>query len=202
MPDARVHMRFIKRLYNWTLSLADKPYGTWGLFGIAFAESSFFPIPPDVLLIPLCLGKPRRAPVIALICAAGSVLGGMLGYLIGYMFFEAIGNPILEFYHAMKHYEYLVGAYRENAYWIVFTAAFTPIPYKAITITAGVAKVSFLPFVAASALGRSMRFFLVALMIMFFGDRVKVFIDKYFEWLTVAFTVLLVGGFLLLKLVF
>lgn len=195
-------MRFIKRLYDWTLGLADKPYGIWGLFGISFAESSFFPIPPDVLLIPLCLGRPRRALLIALVCALGSVLGGMLGYLIGYTFFEAIGHPILEFYHAMEHYEYLVGAYRKNAFWIVFTAAFTPIPFKAITITAGVAKISFLPFVAVSAAGRSLRFFLVAGLILAFGERIRDFIEKYFEWLTLAFTVLLVGGFLLLKLVF
>ncbi|MFH2204063.1 MAG: YqaA family protein [Elusimicrobiota bacterium] len=195
-------MKLIKQLYQWTLGLAEKPYGKWGLFGVAFAESSFFPIPPDILLIPLCLGKPRSSLWIALICALGSTLGGMFGYFIGYAFFETVGRPILEFYHAMKTFEYLVTQYQQNAFFIVFTAAFTPIPYKAITITAGVAKISFLPFVLASSIGRSLRFFLVAGLILVFGEKVRTFIDKYFEWLTIAFTVLLLGGFLLLKTIF
>jgi len=195
-------MRWIRRLYDWTLSLAEKRYGLWGLFGVAFAESSFFPIPPDILLIPLCLGKPARALLVAGICAVGSIAGGMFGYLIGSMFFDAIGKPILEFYHAMETFTYLVGEYEKNATWIVFTAAFTPIPYKAITITAGVAKISFLPFVLASAAGRSMRFFLVAGLIMAFGEKVRNFIEKYFEVLTIVFSILLIGGFLLLKKVF
>jgi membrane protein YqaA with SNARE-associated domain len=192
-------MKWIKRLYDWTISLAQTPHARWGLFGVAFAESSFFPIPPDVLLIPLCLGRPRSALTVALICTAGSVLGGMFGYLIGHAFFEAAGRPLLEFYHAMKHYDYLVQAYRQNAFWIVFIASFTPIPYKAITITAGVAGIAFWPFVAVSFAGRGLRFFLVAVLLRFFGDRVKAFIERYFEWLTLAFTVLLIGGFLVLK---
>src|SRR3989339_39225 len=129
-------MGWIRRIYDWTLSLAEKTYARWALFGIAFAESSFFPIPPDVLLIPLRLGRPASALMVALICTLGSVTGGMLGYLIGHAFFETAGRPLLEFYHAMKHYEYLVQGYKENAFWIVFIAALTPIPYKAITITA------------------------------------------------------------------
>jgi len=195
-------MKFIRRLYDWTLSLAEKRNALWGLFGVAFAESSFFPIPPDVLLIPLCLGGPKRALLVAAVCSLGSIVGGMFGYLIGSFFFDAVGRPILEFYHAMATFQYLVGEYEKNAVWIVFTAAFTPIPYKAITITAGVAKISFLPFVLASAAGRSMRFFLVAGLIMSFGEKVRAFIEKYFEVLTIVFSVLLIGGFLLLKKVF
>lgn len=195
-------MKFVRRLYDWTLSWAEKPQGTLALFAIAFVESSCFPIPPDVLLIALCLGRPQRALVFAAVCTAGSVLGGMFGYMIGYALFEAVGRPILEFYHATKHFDYLVGAYKQNAFFIVFTAAFTPIPYKAITITAGVAEIAFWPFVLASILGRAGRFLLVAGLIMALGQRVKTFIEKYFELVTIAFTVLLVGGFLLLKKVF
>ncbi|HAH06767.1 MAG TPA: cytochrome B [Elusimicrobia bacterium] len=195
-------MGWIRRIYDWTLSLAEKTYARWALFGIAFAESSFFPIPPDVLLIPLCLGRPASALMVALICTVGSVTGGMLGYLIGHAFFEAVGRPLLEFYHAMKHYEYLVQGYKENAFWIVFIAAFTPVPYKAITITAGVAGIAFWPFVLVSFIGRGLRFFLVAGLILLFGEKVRTLIEKHFEWLTVAFTVLLVGGFLVLKKLF
>lgn len=195
-------MRWIRRLYDWTLSLAQTAHARWALFGVAFVESSCFPIPPDVLLIPLCLGRPQAALAVALICTVGSVLGGMFGYLIGYAFFEALGRPLLEFYHAMKHYDYLVRSYQQNAFWIVFIAAFTPIPYKAITITAGVAGIAFWPFVAVSFVGRGLRFFLVAGLLRLFGDKVKVLIERYFEWLTLAFTVLLIGGFLVLKKLF
>lgn len=195
-------MKFIRRLYDWTLSWAEKPQGPVALFVIAFVESSCFPIPPDVLLIALCLGRPRRALVFAAVCTAGSILGGMFGYFIGWSLFEAVGRPILEFYHAMRHFDYLVAAYEKNAFWIVFSAAFTPIPYKAITISAGVAKIPFAPFVLASLLGRAGRFFLVSGLIMVMGQKVKTFIEKYFEALTIVFTLLLVGGFLILKKAF
>ncbi|MFA6318076.1 MAG: YqaA family protein [Elusimicrobiota bacterium] len=195
-------MGLIRRVYDWTLGLAEKPRAAWALFCVSFAESSFFPIPPDILLIPMCLGRPRKALITASICTLGSVAGGMFGYLIGYAFFAAIGRPILEFYHAMETFAYLVREYNQNASFIVFIAAFTPIPYKAITITAGVAQIAFAPFVLVSLVGRGLRFFLVAGLIMLFGERVKTFIDTYFEWLTIAFTLLLVGGFILIKKVF
>ena len=192
-------MKWLRRLYDWTISWADSPYGTRALFLLAFAESSFFPIPPDVLLIALTLGRTSKAFYFASLTTLGSVLGGGMGYLIGYAFFEAIGRSILEFYDAMSYYEKLTALYQTNAFWVIFLAAFTPIPYKAITITAGVCRVAFPPFVGVSLIGRGLRFFLVAGLIWIFGGRIQAWIDRYFNWLTWAFTILLVGGFLVLK---
>ena len=192
----------LHRLYHWVLGWADRPGGTWALFGIAFAESSFFPIPPDVLLIPLALGNVRRSLWFALVCTAGSVAGAMLGYFIGSSLFASIGQPIIELYHGMDHYHELGQLFEDNLLVTLGTAGFTPIPFKVFTIAAGAFGVSFPAFVAISALSRGARFFLVAGLIRLFGEPIRVFIEKYFNLLTIAFVVLLVLGFVAISFVF
>lgn len=191
---------WLKRLYAWVLHWAETPYGVPALFAVAFAESSFFPIPPDVLLIALALSMPRRSFRYAAVCSIGSVLGGAFGYAIGQYFFETVGGPIIEFYHAQAAFEKVRTMYQENAFLAVFTAAFTPIPYKVFTIAGGMCGIRFWSdLVLASAMGRSLRFFMVGGLIFFVGPPVKRFMDRYFELLTVAFAALLAAGFLLIK---
>lgn len=189
----------VRRTYDWVLSWADSRYGAVALFLIAFAESSFFPIPPDVLLMALALGARKKSMTFALICSIASVLGGLAGYAIGAFAFDTIGKPIIDFYGAGDKYDSIGKLYEEHGFWIVFLAGFTPIPYKVITIAGGVFQISLLPFTVASIIGRSARFFLVAGLIYAFGEPVKAFIDKWFNLLTVVFSVLLIGGFVLLK---
>lgn len=191
---------YVRRLKEWVESYAEKPYAEWALFVIAFVESSFFPIPPDVLLIAMAVVIPKKAFRYALICSVGSVLGGVFGYFIGYVFFEAIGQPILQLYGAMGHYENVRQLYEEHAFWAILAAGFTPIPYKVFTIAAGAFEVSLTTLIVASIIGRSGRFFLVGGLFYFFGAPIKKFIDKYFEILTIVFLVVLVGGFVVIRL--
>lgn len=195
-------MNWLRKLYDWVLHWAETPYAVPALFALAFAESSFFPVPPDVLLIALAISIPRKALYYALICAIGSVLGGMLGYLIGYQFMETVGNRIIEFYGVTNQWSYVGELYKQYAAWAVGIAGFTPIPYKVFTIAGGAFQIDFLIFVLASAVSRSARFFLVAALIYFFGPPIRAFIDKYFNTLAIVFVVLLVGGFVLIKYVF
>ncbi|HEU4629223.1 MAG TPA: YqaA family protein [Gemmatimonadaceae bacterium] len=190
----------VRRLYDWTLSWADRPGGTWALFGLAFAESSFFPIPPDVLLMALCMGRPRRSFWFALVTTVGSVLGGIAGYFIGHSLFEQVGRPILEWYGATAAFDRVGDLYRANLVVALGTAGFTPVPYKVFTIAGGAFAVPLLPFVLISIVSRGARFVLVGTLIYYFGPPVKSFIDRYFNLLSVLFVVLLVGGFALVKL--
>lgn len=171
------------------------------MFFIAVAESSFFPIPPDVLLLALCVGASAKAFRFALICTAGSVLGGVIGYGIGYWGYEMIGEPIVRAYHGEAVMAKVKEWYDEYGFMGNLAAAITPIPYKVFTIASGAFDFSFLSFLVSSVIGRSFRFFLVAGLLYFFGARVKIFIEKYFDWLAILFTVLLIGGFLLLKFI-
>lgn len=191
--------KWIRALYDWVLHWADTPYGTPALGTLAFAESSFFPIPPDVLLIALALGKPKRSFLYALVAAVFSVLGGMLGYLIGYGVWEAVHEFFFAYVFSEEIFMKVKTLYNEWAFWAVFAAGFTPIPYKVFTITAGVTTISFPLFVVASAISRSARFFLVAGLIYLFGPPIKRYIDKYFNILVIVFMVLLIGGFVLIK---
>ncbi len=188
----------IKRLYNWVLHWAETPYGTWALFILAFCESSFFPIPPDTLLIVLALSIPARSFTYAFVSSLGSVFGGMLGYLIGLLFFDTIGIKILDLYNVMDRYNYLQELYKSYDVWVVGLAGFTPIPYKVFTIAAGAFKIDFPAFVLASLVSRSARFFIIAALIYVYGDKIKWFIEKYFNILTIIFAVLLIGGFIIL----
>ena len=192
----------LRRLYDWVLHWADTPYGTWALFLLALAESSFFPIPPDVLLIALCVGRSERAFTYALVCSAGSILGGCLGYLIGWQFMASIGSRIVDFYGLTDKVAYIETLYTTYDAWAVGIAGFTPIPYKVFTIAAGMFKINFLVFALASLVSRSARFFLVGGLIYLFGPRIQRFIDRYFDLLAVTFTVLLVGSFVLIKYLF
>ncbi len=195
-------MKCIRRLYDWVLHWAETPYAVPALFLLSFAESSFFPVPPDVLLITLSLAVPRKAFHYAVICTTGSIAGGMVGYLIGYHLMDLIGIPILNFYGAVEKYEYIQSLYIKYDAWAVGIAGFTPIPYKVFTIAAGAFKIDFLVFVLASIAGRAGRFFLVSGFIYFFGPSIKNFIDRYFNLLTFLFFALLILGFLLIKYVF
>jgi membrane protein YqaA with SNARE-associated domain len=195
-------MKWIKKIYDWVLHWADTPYGTPALFLLAVAESSFFPVPPDVLLIALALGAPKRAFRFALICAVGSVLGGMAGFGIGYFGYEAIGKPIIDFYHGHAVMAKIESWYADYGFWGVLVAAITPIPYKVFTISSGFFRFEFLLFVVASVIGRSFRFFLVAGLIWKFGPPIKTFIDRYFNALCIVFVILLLGGFVILKYAF
>lgn len=190
--------RLHRRLYDWVLHWADTPHGAIALFLLAFTESSFFPIPPDVLLIALVLGSATRWVRFAAICTLGSVLGGAFGYFIGMSLMETLGEPILRFYRAEEQFEKVKDLYLRYDYWIVFVAAFTPIPYKVFTITSGVMSMNLAGFLLVSVIGRGLRFFVVAGLLYFFGPPIKRLIDRYFDWLALAFTLLLIGGFLVI----
>ena len=201
-------MNYLRRLYDWVLHWAETKYGVAALFLLALAESSFFPIPPDVLLIPLALGARSKALRFALVCSVASIAGGMVGYGIGYFsWWDGAGAysavAIFFFNHIPGFSEQVFLNIQEKYeiynFLIVFTAGFTPIPFKIITISAGAFSVNFLMFLLASTISRSVRFFLVALLIRQFGEPITAFIDKYFNILSIIFTILLIGGFLLLK---
>lgn len=189
----------LRRLYDWVLHWAETPYGSWALFLLAFSESSFFPIPPDILLIALAVAIPEKSLKYALICSAGSILGGCFGYLIGWQFMATVGTRIVDFYGLTAKVEYIEVLYNKYDAWAVAIAGFTPIPYKVFTIAAGAFKINFSVFVVASLVSRSARFFLVGGLIYIFGPSIQSFIDKYFNVLATAFTVLLIAGFLIIK---
>lgn len=203
-------MRWFKSLYSWVLSWAQTKYGAVALFVLAFTESVFFPIPPDILLIALALGATAKAFRYAFICTAGSVLGAFVGYAIGnYVWLTSSGefSAFANFFFAnipgfsVELYESIKALFAEWDFWVIFTAGFTPIPYKVFTITSGVFDVNLLMFSVASIIGRGARFFLVAWLIWKFGPSIKRFIDKYFNLLAIVFTLLIVGGFVLIKYV-
>ena len=201
-------MNYLRRLYDWILHWAETKYGVPALFLLALAESSFFPIPPDVLLIPLALGARSKAIRFALVCSVASIVGGIAGYGIGYFTWwngaEAYSAVALFFFNHIPGFTEQVflniqEKYEIYNFLIVFTAGFTPIPFKIITISAGAFSVNFPMFLLASTVSRSARFFLVALLIRQFGEPITAFIDKYFNILSIIFTLLLIGGFLVLK---
>jgi len=197
-----------RRLYDWVLHWAETPYGGWALFILSFAESSFFPVPPDVLLAPLTLGNRRKWWRFALSCSLASIAGGILGYIIGHWlwFSGAEYSDLAQWCFRVipgfdrEKFEIAQRWYENYDFWIVFAAGFTPLPYKVITISAGAFDINFLMFMIASIVSRSARFFLVAGLFGKFGPTIKPFIDKYFNWLCLAFLALLVGGFLVLKI--
>lgn len=189
----------LRRLYDWVIRWANTPYGGIALFILAFCESSFFPIPPDVLLIALAVAVPRKSLKYALLCSVGSVLGGCLGYLIGWQFMGMIGDPIIQFYGLTPKVDYIARLYQQYDAWAIGIAGFTPIPYKVFTIAAGAFDINFGVFVLTSFVSRSARFFLVGGLIYLLGPKIQPFIDKYFNLLAVAFVILLIAGFVLIK---
>ena len=192
----------IRKTYDWVIHWAYTPYGFIALFLLAFTESSFFPIPPDVLLIALALGAPSKSFRFAALCTLGSVLGGMFGYYIGMKFFDVAGYRILEFYGFLDKFTMVQDMYRRYDVWFVGVAGFTPIPYKVFTIAAGTFKMGFMRFVIVSAFSRGARFFILSTLIWMFGQRIRNFIDKYFNLLSLLFFIILVAGFIVVKLFF
>jgi len=190
----------LRKLYDWVLSWAHHRHAPLALFLLAFAESSFFPVPPDVLLIALALGIPLRAFRFAIITTVGSVLGGLAGYAIGHGFMNSVGQWVLDVYHLHAQFEKIRLWYLEYDVWAVAVAGFTPIPYKIFTIAAGAFDMDIWRFALASLISRGARFFLLAWLIHHYGAGIKNFIDRYFNWLTLLFLVLLVGFFALLAL--
>jgi len=189
----------IRPLYDWTLALAGHRHALWALAAVSFIESSIFPIPPDVLLIPMVLAAPTRAWKIALVCTVSSVLGGMLGYGIGYFLFEQVGRPLLEFYGYAPKFAEFKETYNDWGAWAVFIAGVTPFPYKVITILSGVTALDPAVFSVASVLARGLRFFLVAALLWKFGPPIKHFIEARLGLVFIVFCVGLVGGFVAIK---
>lgn len=189
----------LRRIYEWVLHWAETAYGSWALFVLAFCESSFFPVPPDVLLIALAVSIPKKSMKYAAICSASSVLGGCFGYLIGWQFMNSVGTRIIDLYGLSQNVEYIGTLYNRYDAWAVGIAGFTPVPYKLFTIAAGIFQIDFTIFVLASLVSRSARFFIVAGLIYIFGPGIRSLIDRYFNILAVAFTALLIAGFLLIK---
>ena len=189
----------LRPLYNWTMRLAGHRHALWALAGIAFIESSVFPIPPDVLLIPMILAARDKAWLYAGVAAIASVLGGVAGYAIGMGLFEAVGRPLLAFYGYEAAFIEFQGMYEEHGAWIVFTAGLTPFPYKVITIASGVVALSLPTFIIASVLARSLRFYIEAALLWWFGPPIRAFIEKRLALITTIFVVLLVGGFVAIK---
>lgn len=189
----------LRRLYDWTMHLAGHHHAVWWLAIVSFAESSFFPIPPDVMLIPMIIARPGRAFFYATVCLTASVAGGLAGYGIGYFLFEQVGRPLAELYADPAAIERVKDLYAEHGWWIVFGGGLTPIPYKIITIASGALALDPFSFTAASIVGRGLRFFAVAALLWKFGAPIRGFIEARFGLMSFLFFALLVGGFLVIK---
>ena len=186
----------LRRLYDWVMRAAESPQALKWLAAVSFAESSFFPIPPDAMIVPMVLAQPRRAWLIATVCTIASVVGGFFGYAIGYYLFEAVGRPIVEFYGYQAAFDRFRDEFQHWGMWIILIKGLTPIPYKLVTIASGVAHFDLLVFAFASLVTRSARFFLVAALLRYFGPPIRNFIERYLTWVTTAFVALIVAGFI------
>jgi membrane protein YqaA with SNARE-associated domain len=189
----------LRRFYNGVLALSASPRAAWWLALVAFAESSFFPIPPDALLIPMALARPERAWRLALICTVASVTGGALGYYIGYALFDVVAQPLLHAYHYEAAFERFRETYAQYGLWVILVKGLTPIPYKIVTIASGAAHFDFAVFMAASAATRAARFFMVAALLRTFGEPVRTFIERRLTLVTTLLAVGIVGGFVALR---
>ena len=196
MKDAKPLLRSV---YDWTMNFAAHRNAMWALFVISFIESSVFPIPPDILLVPMVLAAREKAWKIAAVCTLGSVLGGIAGYGIGYFLYESIGLPMLELYGKADKFAEFQDMYNQWGAWVVAMAGLTPFPYKVITIASGVTHLDLWTFVIASVLSRGARFFLEALMLWYFGDPIRDFVEKYLGWLVTGGFIVLFGGFVAVK---
>ena len=192
-------MNLLRSLYNWTLKKAEHKYSSWILSIVSFTESSFFPIPPDVLLIPMIIAKRTRAFTYALICTLSSVLGGVGGYAIGFFLFNSIGTLIVDFYHLTNSFNTFENYYKDYGILIVLGAGFTPFPFKFITIASGVFNLNIFLFILTAFVARGFRFYLLASLLFIFGEKIKFFIDKYFNILVIMFFILLIGSFMLIE---
>lgn len=189
----------MRRLYDWMMRMAGHKNAPHALFWVSFAESSIFPIPPDVMLVPMILANRSKAWIYATICTVASVIGGIAGYCIGLFLFEFIGEPILQLYGYGERYKDAAALFQDWGVWILIAKGWTPFPYKVLTIAAGAFQMSFVPFILASIVARSMRFYLVAALLYFFGEPIRDFIEKRLSLVTTAFLVALIGGFVAIK---
>ena len=189
----------LRNLYDWTIRLAESRHALWALALVAFLESSVFPIPPDVIMIPMIIAAPRRAFLIAGVALVASVAGGVLGYYIGWGLFESVGRPVLEFYGKEAYFAEFRESYNELGAWAVLAAGVTPFPYKVITILSGVTGLNFTVFMIASVIARGLRFFLVAALLWKFGAPIRDFIERRLGLMFTLFVILLLGGFYAVK---
>lgn len=189
----------LRKLYDWTLSLAGHRHAIWALAFVAFIEASVFPIPPDILMIPMIVAMPRKAFLIAGIATLSSVLGGLFGYFIGWGLFETVGDPVLRFYGKDAYFDEFAAKYNEWGAWAVLIAGVTPFPFKVITIMSGVTGLSIPVFVVASIVARATRFFIVATLLYYFGAPIRDFIERRLGLMFTLFMVLLIGGFVAVK---
>jgi membrane protein YqaA with SNARE-associated domain len=189
----------IRRLYDWTMDLASRPHALRALGVVSFAESSFFPIPPDAMIIPMVLARPDKAWQIALVATVTSVLGGIAGYAIGFYLYETLGQWVISAYGYGEQFEAYRAAYNEWGLWIILIKGLTPIPYKLVTIASGAAAFDFWVFAAASILTRGARFYLVAALLKYFGPPIRDFVERRLTLVTTIFVVGLVGGFVVVK---
>ena len=204
-------MQFFKKIYKWVLNLSTRKNSYYSISILSFSESFFFPIPPDVLLIPCCLINRRKSFYYAFLCSISSVFGGIIGYYIGKVLwwdvpgieYSSLANLFFDFVPGLTvdSFNNIKSLYDDWDFWIVFTAGFTPIPFKLITISAGTFNINFFMFVIASVISRSARFFIVAILIRIFGESIRNFIENYFNLLAILFTILLIGGFILIKFI-
>lgn len=193
--------KFVRKIYDAVFHLSKDNGAMYWLFAVAFIESSFFPIPPDVMLIPMILAAPDKAWKIAGVATVGSVIGAYFGYAIGFYFFQLIAEPLLSFYGYLDKFNSFKNLYNQYGAWIVFGAGITPFPYKIITIASGVVHTNLLVFTVASIIARGMRFFLVAWLLKKYGEAMREFIEKNLGWLSVVFLLLLIGGFAAVKFI-
>lgn len=192
-------MKLIRKMYDWTLRLSGHKHATWALGGVSFVESSVFPIPPDVVLIPMCIARRDKAFFYATICTIASVIGGIAGYAIGYYAYETFGKLVIAFYGMDGDFGELQKRFDEYGGWIILAKGMTPIPFKILTILSGVMKLDMGVFIISAIGARAMRFYLVAALLWKFGAPIQEFIEKYLGWVTLAALVLLIGGFIALK---
>ncbi len=192
-----LHRDMLRRIYDWCIDAADKPYALWILGAVAFAESSFFPVPPDIMLLPMSLARPKRAWLFAALCTVASVAGGVLGYAIGALLYDSVGQWLINLYHLGDKVETFRASYAEWGSVIILLKGLTPIPYKLVTITSGFAGYNIWLFILCSIVARGGRFFIVAIVLNRYGDFIRAEIEKRLGlWLT-AFVIVLAAGFVI-----
>jgi membrane protein YqaA with SNARE-associated domain len=197
-----VHRTMLRRIYDWCIDAAHKPYALWIMAAVAFAESSFFPVPPDVMLIPMSLARPARAWFYALVCTAGSVLGGVLGYAIGALLYDSLGQWLINLYGLGDKVEAFRAGYAEYGAWIILLKGLTPIPYKLVTITSGFANYNIWLFIALSVIARGGRFFVVAILLNRYGEWIRVRIERHLGfWVSLGAAVLVAGFIVAFKMI-
>lgn len=186
----------LRRLYQWVIDLSERPSASWALAGVSFAESSFFPVPPDVMLVPMCVARPDRAWWYALVCTIASVVGGLFGYAIGALLYESVGLFLIQLYGYGQKVDAFQQAYAQYGHWIILIKGLTPIPFKVVTITSGFAHYSLFWFIVLSLITRGARFFLVAALLYWIGPAARTFIEERLGLVTAIFAIVIVAGFI------